>query len=301
MSDIYWRRVLAIGLIAIAAGAVIAWLYYAHQQQQYGEATDQNSAQAYSEAEDACASVSGFFNKLHCILDETEAAKETKRNEADLKAQQDMALFALITAIGAVISLGIGGAGVYYVAKTLDATRIAAEATVRTDETAREIGEAQSRAYLAARGGRLRIDTQTADIKFTVEIFNFGNSPATDIRFYGIAGIGPRNLEFPRKTIMRPCMRISEIPVRLFRELRGGMFVGFVEPEFPFILDGNLYLYLAGNLSYRDVFGKTHHTKIAVSGYTSDSPIDSEGYAEADLKPTNPGIWDQTGNADPTS
>lgn len=123
MPDRYWSRILAIGLGPLLIGAVALWLYADEQRQQRAETAHHDRDKAYSEAQESCGSISGALDQLYCVLDEAETTEEEKRNEYDLKAQQDMALFALAMAIFTFISLGIGLAGVYYVARSLNLTR----------------------------------------------------------------------------------------------------------------------------------------------------------------------------------
>ncbi len=278
-----------------------------------GQAQDQaNDPQGEPKAKEQSASQLPIPIPVQIIKDdETASARERHEEEsrqnqkADLAAQQGMnaATQAMNEATQrmafyALWSTGFVGVGTCLLIWTLWLTRQANKAAQSVISVTRDIGEAQSRAYLAARAGKIRLDTSTGGVNFTVEVFNFGNSPATDIKFYGLWGLGPRDLDFPRKDILRPPKKISEIPVSLFRELRGYISVGTLEPEFSNIIDGNVYFFVAGVLTYRDVFNKRQRIKIAVSGHTEDSLPDDAGYVEADLKPTNPGVWDQTGNAD---
>jgi len=74
------------------------------------------------------------------------------RQEKDLQAQQDMALYALWIATVSSIGVAVTLAGVIYVAKTLNVTRIAAEATA---EAAKSSKTAANAALLTAQAYQL--------------------------------------------------------------------------------------------------------------------------------------------------
>lgn len=171
MPDRYWSRILAIGLGALLIGAVTLWLYSDEQRQQRAETAHHDRDKAYSEAYEACGSISGALDQLYCVLDEAETTKEEKRDEYDLKAQQDMALFAYSVAIFTFASLLVGGAGVYFVARSLNLTR--------------ELFYADKRPWLDARvlldPMSIRREKSGYFLQFAIKAVNSGQIPATDV------------------------------------------------------------------------------------------------------------------------
>jgi len=89
----------------------------------------------------------------------------------DTYAQWAMSIFALIATVTGIV-------GIVWIRQTLDATRDTANAAIDGNRTAREIGEAQSRAYIAVSNFEITdfVSGKTPKIQFTVK--NTGNSPA---------------------------------------------------------------------------------------------------------------------------
>lgn len=109
---------------------------------------------------------------LECAIDAVTANKEDQRAGYDLRAQQDMALWAfsilLVSIIGVIVSIG-GLIGLFW---TLRETR--------------RIGQAQVRAYPAITRGRIKVSPDKA-VFVSTEIKNFGQSPVREGAVYAQA------------------------------------------------------------------------------------------------------------------
>lgn len=113
-----------VGIVAFVALLAIPLEYY----HQYQAAQGQHAATAYQarasdKAKNACGEADGIVGRTNCLRGEIEANAADKYTEYDLKAQQQMSLWALgmliITAAGFLVTT----AGLVFIALTLTATR----------------------------------------------------------------------------------------------------------------------------------------------------------------------------------
>lgn len=93
-----------------------------------------------------------------------------EREERDLVAQRQSALWAFVMAGAAVLGMGLSAVGVFLVWTTFNAAR-------EGNTISERIGEAQTRAYLTVTGATVKVHG-IPEIRFTVR--NSGNSPARD-------------------------------------------------------------------------------------------------------------------------
>jgi hypothetical protein len=87
-----------------------------------------------------------------------------------------MARWALLMLVISGVGVTVTAGGVYYVARTLDATRDAVKAANKTADEAKRIGEAQVRAYLSCQGAKYEISSDWVTCEVTIH--NHGQSPA---------------------------------------------------------------------------------------------------------------------------
>lgn len=129
----------------LIAGLSVALVFHlgwknGNAEGEYEANTDTYAKHAQDEIED-CFALTDRSSVPECVRNVVKAQNEHERAEADLVAQTEMGLWALgmlvVTSAMAVVT----GFGVYYVWKTLLATQ-------RMALDAREIGEAQARAYI---------------------------------------------------------------------------------------------------------------------------------------------------------
>ena len=121
---------------------------------------------------------------LDCVTVEVMAAQDNGRAESDLDAQQAMALWAKLMTLASVLGLGVTTIGVYLVWGTLDQTRAATSAAQDAVSVTREIGQAQTRAYVSINHSAVfeSIRSQQSHV-MGMEIVNSGQTPAYDVSF----------------------------------------------------------------------------------------------------------------------
>jgi hypothetical protein len=172
------NRIIA-GVFGLAIFCGIAWGVYStgyirgEQAEKYQSNTNKYSRQAEKYIGITCAGLNGI-PQVKCIRDVIESTNQHKRAEGDLVAQKSMALWAFLMLVVTVAMALITFAGVYYVWRTLLATQKMASDT-------REIGNAQTRAYLGvdeAQTTCLLNPAYPGKLYFVITHTNFGNTPA---------------------------------------------------------------------------------------------------------------------------
>lgn len=142
---------------------------------------------------DSCRSIvveTGIFDWLTCLANNISTDGSVKQAEYDLKAQQDMAVWALGMLIVTLWLSAITLIGVLFVGWTLRETRKAVRAADDAVDVTRDIGEAQVRAYVRITGGSVKLvraDPGMADQrvrpKITIKVRNYGQSPAISFQW----------------------------------------------------------------------------------------------------------------------
>lgn len=186
-----------LGAIALIVLVVVIWTSaslserYSHRAQQAAE------SYGYAAEEDISRTCGGrdFAATAKCIKEIIEATREAQTAQYDLAAQRDMALWAFAMFWIALFSLALTCVGIFFVKQTLDANRAIVEKAAEANRNARELGEAQVRAYLTFQDVRIDFDWYLPRVRF--KLFNAGNSPATNIVATGgciretVNGTGP--------------------------------------------------------------------------------------------------------------
>ena len=116
-----------------------------------------------------------------CISNQLAAYEASKPADEDLRAQQDMALWALWMFIASCFTVLVTGVGIYYVREMLEASRSANRAAVRAVEVTRDIGQAEVRAYLGIESLTFGVDNER-NVFLRVSARNFGQSPAIKVQ-----------------------------------------------------------------------------------------------------------------------
>jgi hypothetical protein len=184
------------------------------------------------------------------------------REESDLYAQWSMVWWAKASAIIAGIGLFITSVGIVLVKQTLDANRAAVAAANRANESQREIGEAQVRAYLTISKVVGKFTDDGLQVQFTAS--NSGNSPADNIELP--FEIWPGWGEPPRVNDISRWNMLSVGPLRSGGEIIETFRTGFYfDPETP---HGkiNMLIRIRMVVTYTDVFGRRHDEPIAFMG-----------------------------------
>lgn len=160
--------------LALVTAFVLGSYYLGHGLgEQLGERqanTDAYARHAQDEINKTCSTLIGVA-QMECIARVIETTNEHERAEYDLSAQRNMDRWAALMLVATVLMTIVTALGVYFVWRTLTATRTMAEDT-------REIGEAQVRAYAFATDFIIQNENNSIGLK----IQNFGNSPC-DVQF----------------------------------------------------------------------------------------------------------------------
>lgn len=145
---------------------------------------DYAASKAQADAQDifdrVCAKLTTIEDVLNCTKEAVKSARETQRSEEDVYAQKQMAQWAwwllIFTTLIGVVSVGITGGGTYLLLRTV---RLSGEANA----VAREIGQAEVRAYLTCSEGSLF--AEQGKLRLQLVLSNKGKSPAKNIRVGG--------------------------------------------------------------------------------------------------------------------
>jgi|GEM_PF-4358537 len=205
---VQYKRALPVGFaIVLAISCIVAW-FVGYQRELERQRHEVNTAAAITiEACLPSIETLRFGEFTHCLVEVFQADPDALREKFDLKAQQDMALWAFGMLLVSMVGVIITAAGTIYIAATLKearettkAAKISAEearkATITAQEAvavAREMGAAQIRAYLAVREvgeNPERRGDLTLEDKFKVVPFfiNSGASPALNVRMKTVTG-----------------------------------------------------------------------------------------------------------------
>lgn len=196
-----------------------------------------------------------------CLADEIESYQEQDSTEQDLKAQQDMAFWALMTTVvgagGFILSFG----GLIMLWRSLRQTREA----INND---REVGHAQVRAYISIDCDQLIVYHGTKIKKCNFKIVNSGQSPAITVNYLAAILIDdfPRMVDSP-PYVIHPTARKSNVSIPAGGSIEGEAtsddgieFSDYTEAISN--LSKNLYLYVI--VTYKNVFKKECTTEFFV-------------------------------------
>lgn len=201
MSKRYWIVVaifVGLALLGLIFSVVHYYSYNASERQKA------SSAREYATKEQViCAELEAIL-RPECILKEIKTAEENKQSAEDLRAQQEMSVWAYSLLLVSILALLVSGVGIFLIYKTLVATQQAARYAADTLKQAQDATEAaKDTAFQTKRIGdqqlraRLSISNLDAAPKFgydggsfsnfysgievTIEGTNAGILPATDI------------------------------------------------------------------------------------------------------------------------
>ncbi len=117
---------------------------------------------------------------VKCITDAKKTAADLKRDEADLYAQRQMAVWTFLVAVTAFVSIPMSLAGIFLVWQSLALNREALRLTADANANTLRIGQAQVGAYLTCDGGTYTINNNGLMCKPTIT--NHGQSAARNIK-----------------------------------------------------------------------------------------------------------------------
>lgn len=258
-----------LGLSVLVAGVWLSWLEFsAYQQRHSYERT--SAAQYYSDATQhgpsACRSIvneEGLIGWFTCLLDKIGADGSVKQAEYDLKAQQDMAAWAFGMLIVTIWLSLISLLGVYFVWRTLVATREMAMDTRRT-------GEAQTTSYLVMEYVITRPSNTAILVEYSVK--NVGITPSQQTKM--TIKVRPCNVMGPEEaTAFTKAKKIS------LDAIAGGgksqsfvMFNSFEEPAFFATWPPRESIIVGADVEiiWSDVFGERHRAWFFMANRDSD-------------------------------
>ena len=264
-----WSLIAFAFATVIAIGVGLAAISYGISKQiEYNRNANQYSAEyashTYYPERYACLLLP-LQNQSNCIAKATDAARNYDRAEQDLVAQKTSALWAFLMGSGAIVGLILSAIGIFLVWTTFNATK-------ESNIIAREIGEAQTRAY---------IDVVSVDVTFAklfddayipfvkINLRNSGTSPAMYCRWnakfmYWSKEIQNNAVEPPMDT---PALGVA---VAANSEMKSEKLCSFAEIENSFgeTLKANgikVWVYL--NVAYNDVFKREHFLTYVFEGH----------------------------------
>jgi hypothetical protein len=157
-------------LLIIGAAYVIKWGL--ERQIEYERYADEHRKEytnnTYSPERQRCFRLAAGLQH-DCVTKARNEATAYNREQQDLVAQRVTALWTKLMGGAAIVGMVLSAFGVFLVWTTFNATR-------QSNVIAREIGEAQVRAYLASTGGSIKVGIEV--VTATIQIKNNGQSPA---------------------------------------------------------------------------------------------------------------------------
>ena len=203
--------------------------------------------------------------KDECIKEAAQAAQDQQRNEADLYAQRQMAVWALVVAICAAVSIPLSVAGIFFVWRSLALNREAvAAATTANANTLRAIEQEQANAERGIRAyvtpGNISVSKFDIGLKsnFRCVFKNSGQTPAFQFRFlvdlFPVIDPEKSPLRFTNtKWNMQPSIVLAG-GEKFERSVEAAQIV--TRPVYEGIVGGDVKFMFFGVYSYRDIFGK---------------------------------------------
>lgn len=188
-----------LGLVVLSFAGYTSYRYQRHNLDGLHKTSDQHLAGRDHQLRSACR-ILPLSLTIECASQPDISEGVQAAAEYDLKAQQDMAAWTLMMLWVSVAMLVVTGLGVWYVARTLDATRGALrlaeeanEAAIAAVEATIEHGHRQLRPYLSAIPTRAVFEvtgsgipiSQKFGLRVIIEVHNTGQTPAFRKRLRG--------------------------------------------------------------------------------------------------------------------
>lgn len=247
------------GLIAgIIAAIVIAaaflgwgWLKSAEYEREAHNQTREYAAYTDNKIRQSCFNLS-VNDKKQCVADARHEQRANERNEHDLVAQRQSALWAYVMGAAAVIGMGLSVIGVILVYTTFDETRKANEIS----ETAHS---RQSRAYIAIASMALnKIAAAGETPRVSAKFVNTGQTPALHLRTTSCLTL----MAFDN-TLLPQAIEDGEGAVTMCGS-GGEIFTNpdlgrpLTQEDIDALKAGNLRIVAFAKCTYNDIFGNEH-------------------------------------------
>lgn len=286
-----WRDRFAIGLVALLALASEACVQDSppvfqsdpkpEGQHATGAAPDtQNTGPKQQSTLDLLLAIQGVEAAIRDLIseeDEVAREAESRRDQADLRAQESMALWALVTAIANGIAAFLTGVGILLIWRTLHHTRRAADYANDMVDEARKTTQAAidsikvERAWITKSGwGNYFISNPIFDgvpqrgeaLGIALHWRNDGRSPAINMKmtsdhalvepgvgppvFDGATDTGQKTASVGQSAVVKGMMRVVGVS------------------DYKRLVEGSLSMYIYGKATYEDVFsrGIVRHTEV---------------------------------------
>ncbi|MET2831619.1 hypothetical protein [Mesorhizobium shangrilense] len=228
---------------------------------EYQQQAEQHEREAANEIMQKCQTVAPVNPAFSdCLFEAIKSYQLQDRARQDLKAQQDMAYWSMLTVILSAVGLGVSILGLYALYRSLVHTRTAIKDT-------REIGEAEVRAYIGvdiSSPTNLIIREITAGKPIEVEFGykNNGASPANRVAYVAICEIREHPIKFSGPAIIVPAVGQLIAPNTMQSGVTAFGKAGTAEAVTPELLkevmEGEKRIYLIFRAEYDDVFGRRH-------------------------------------------
>lgn len=179
MSGINRGKFTAIGLIvgsilAVLISIAVVWWgqsQTAEYQQEANYRTAQEAKDTYNQIRQTCLTLTAI-EKANCIAIARREQRAYAREEQDLVAQRQTALWTYITGAAAVFGIGLSIVGVFLVWITFHETRRGTYEAMRSANEAEESRKSfieSERGHVKVNGVRVRLDVDHIDLAFRVE------------------------------------------------------------------------------------------------------------------------------------
>lgn len=281
------KRVAAIaaaGVVGvIIAGIVIGWgaLRQSEYNREANERSNEYTVHTYNPERDACVRLP-IRDQPNCIADADRKAREHERGEHELVAQKTSALWTSIMGGAAILGMILSAIGIFLVYTTFQETRKTTQAAKEGNRIARDIGRAQTRAYITCSKSTYAITKDELRVHLVLE--NLGQSPALNVSVelgFTIHKTGgtrekPRNLGFLQPQPLYeyidafPQGKTTSVKVTMFKDINYFRRETDADPHSDWETYQG-YWPLTGNgtgfsidlrISWDDVFEEAHENKI---------------------------------------
>lgn len=268
---------IVLALVAIGYGLGLEhWskqndVYYHHK-----ENAERQRQQTAEEIAQTCERRAGT-DLLSCLQEQVATHDREQATSEDLHAQQEMALWGLWVAIAAGFTAVLTGAGVYLIAETLAATKIAADHTKgMLDEATKTTKAALDSARYQRTAGRpflTPVDYHLSWVMdatgkqpvvprtyaFQMRVRNIGGSPAF-MKSYGTAhfagnGMPPSDLPIEMENALVGPWFVGADDTRDFDTRSAFLYIELTDEQLRKIWKCRLDLFVVGYLEYADSFG----------------------------------------------